>query len=157
MSGMGRRRFVYPLEALLTQRRWDVDALAQELASARSALAACEQDVAQSKQRLAGANEGLKRMRTDGSAIDLVRQQLLMDYRSAEDELLAARQAAADRARALCERIAEQLARNRRALQGYEDHRDGLRRLHERAAETIASKAADDSWLARQVATGGPA
>ena len=30
MSAMGRRRFVYPLEALLTQRRWEVEAITHE-------------------------------------------------------------------------------------------------------------------------------
>ena len=154
MTAGRRKPFRYPLEALLVQRRWDVDALSQELATARQALAACEQEAGRLAAIMVAANDAVKRLRTNGAALDLSREQLLAGYRDRQEELLVDKQAEAARGLALCEQIAEDLARSRRALQGYEDHRADLLGQHRHAADSAAAKAADDAWLARQLVVG---
>lgn len=154
MSGLRSRRFLYPLAAVLTKRSWDVDALIQELASARHALSARQREAADLVRGLDEVNESLKRMRTGGAALDLSRQQIALDYRAREDESLAAKHAEVERARTVCEQIAEQLTRGRLALKGHEEHRDGLRQAHDRVTGIAEAKEADDSWLARNAGAG---
>jgi chromosome segregation ATPase len=148
MSASGRERpYRYPLQALLAQQGWHVDALSQELASARSALQQQERAAEQLQQELQGLNHSLARLRADGQTLDLAREQRLLAWRAAQEEALQQQQAQVESARRLCERIADQLARARQALKGYENHRDGLQAQHRIEHARVQARVQDDEWL----------
>ena len=155
MSGLRAATFRYPLQAVLTKRTWDVDALTQELASARHAVAAHRREAAELAARLGDMNTRLTQMRSGGEVLDLARQQLVVDYRSEQLVAHTAKELDVAKALALCEQIADQLTRARQAVTGYEDHREGLKLAHDRAVETGLAKESDDRWLGRCAAAGG--
>jgi chromosome segregation ATPase len=141
------RPYRYPLQALLSQQGWQVDALSQELATARSALQQQERAAEQLQQALQGLNHSLARLRADGQTLDLAREQRLLAWRAAQEEALQQQQAQVASARGLCERIADQLARARQALKGYENHRDGLQAQHRIEHARVQARVQDDEWL----------
>lgn len=141
------RPYRYPLQALLSQQGWQVDALSQELASARSALQQQERAAEQLQQELQDLNHSLASLRADGQLLDLAREQRLLAWRAAQEEALQQQLAQVESARRLCERIADQLARARRALKGYENHRDGLQAQHRIEHARVQARVQDDEWL----------
>lgn len=146
---MSRRRFVYALEALLKKRTWDADGLRQELANTRQALAVLEREAAELKAQLADANARLRRLQSGAETFDLVRQRIVLDYRAGLESSWTGKQAEIAKAEALCGAVAEQLARERRAVKGYEEHRDVLKKAHEHEARVAEAHESDDRWLAR--------
>lgn len=140
----------YPLQALLSQQGWQMETLSQELVSARRALQQQERAAEQLQQELHGLNHSLAQLRGDGQTLDLPREQRLLAWRAAQEEALLQQQAQVESARGLCERIADQLARARRALKGYENHRDRLQQQHRIEQARTLSRVQDDEWLVLQ-------
>lgn len=148
--GLRTPRFRYPLQVLLIKHTWDVETLALELAAARRALAGHEAELARLRLALRAIDSSLCAMRTGGATLDLGRQQVLIDYRAAQEEAIALEEAQAKAATQLCEQINEQLVRARKALDGLESHSSRLSHAHAREAGNAAAKEADDAWLLRQ-------
>ncbi|TAL13625.1 MAG: hypothetical protein EPO01_21015 [Aquabacterium sp.] len=142
-------RFRYPLQPLLTKRRWDLDALRAELAAARGHLTAEEQALARLRDRAAAVCGELAGLRAAGRTLDPARDAVLRRYADSLDDEQRQQEERLHRARQLHEAAKAEAARALQALRGIERHRETQVQAHRAEGQREQIRQADDDWLMR--------
>lgn len=143
-------RFSYPLEPVVLQRRWALDALLRELSECNDVLAQRNVEREALLSQMAQTSREWKTLGSDGGSVHVERFMLLSRYMAERQRQLdhmtqVIAQLALER-----DQVVDKVAAGRRALDAIEDHRDEMRQLFIKSRLSDEFKNADEQWNGSQ-------
>jgi peptidoglycan hydrolase CwlO-like protein len=142
----------YPLEALLKARTWELDALKQQVRSARDAVARDEDAIGRLQDEIRQAEADLLRESRDFIRVDM-RRLVVVFVKDRRARLADTREQLATKLEAL-EKLTGEMAQVRRSLRALERHRERYLKTLDERIEKNQEKAIEDTWLGGRRARG---
>lgn len=142
-------RFRYPLDAILKQYDWEIDALKTELMTLNQALNAKHAELQTVLHAVQDAERQILDMCRQDAIIALDRKSLVETYLRDRRLRMQTQQQEIDQTQALADSVFQQLSRKRQAQRAIEKHRE--RKKNEFDADGVRRDAleADELWLTK--------
>ncbi len=145
-------RFDYPLQPVLLTRQWELDALMQDLVTKLAQLQEAEQAAQKVQQEMQAVNTAAQL--EAGQSLQPDRLARVNRYLMQLGNLLQTQQKQVQSLRTEHEKLQEQVALARRALDASEQHRDEEQAKFRREQQSAQFRDQDDGWNSRR--TSGP-
>jgi len=139
--------FRYPLEPLLKQRRWEMDASATREREARRVLNVQGEEARSAAGAVSGVENALREALKAGAAIDPRHHESLSLYLAHAREVLREKARRASKAQEMHEQTRHGLLRSLQAVRGLERHRESKQREHKRERQQLEQQKQDELWL----------
>lgn len=146
------KRFWYPMEPILRQHEWEIDALKAELMTLNQALAARQAELQRLIDCVRMAELEISHICRENAIIARDRQAIVEIYLRDQRTRVLEKQQEIDQASALADAVFVQLKKKKQSQRGIEKHRE--RKKKDFDAEAIRREAleADELWLAKLAA-----
>lgn len=143
------KRFRYPLDPMLKQYEWEIDALKAELTTLNQALNTQLIGLQQLDESVRAAEQEILNICRENTIIARDRKAIvelyLRDQRQRADE----KQQEVAQTRALVDQVFQQLSKKKQSHRGFEKHRERKRQDFEAEGMRLTALEADELWLAK--------
>lgn len=146
------KRFCYPMEPILRQHEWEIDALKAELMTLNQALAARQAELQRLIECVRMAELEISHICRDNAIIARDRKAIVEIYLREQRTRALEKQQEIDQASALADAVFGQLKKKKQSQRGIEKHRERKKKDFDAAAMRREALEADDLWLAKLAA-----
>lgn len=142
-------RFKYPLDSILKQYAWEVDALRVELMTLNQALHAKSIELQEVVSIVRDTEQQILELCRENAIIALDRKAMAELYLRHQRQLMHERQTEFDQAQKLANGVFDQLRKKRQSQRAIEKHRERTKLEFDAEGMRRESLDADDLWLAK--------
>jgi len=145
------KNFRYPMDPILKQYEWEIDALKAELMTLNQALSGRMTEMQALTERVNSAEQEIMNICRENTIIERGRKTIVEVYLRDQRGRAVEKQQEIDQARALAERVFVQLNKKKQSQRGIEKHRERKKKDFDAEAIRLESLEADELWLAKLV------
>lgn len=145
------KNFRYPMDPILKQYEWEIDALKAELMTLNQALSGRMTEMQALTERVNSAEQEIMNICRENTIIERDRKTIVEVYLRDQRVRAEDKQREIDQARALAERVFVQLNKKKQSQRGMEKHRERKKKDFDAEAIRLEALEADELWLAKLV------
>ena len=147
------KNFRYPMDPILKQYEWEIDALKAELMTLNQAVNGRVAEMQKLTESVRAAEQEIQEICRENAIIARDRKAIVEIYLRDQRVRVEQKQQEIDQARALADAVFEQLNKKKQSQRGIEKHRERKKKDFDVEAIRRDALEADELWLAKLVST----